>query len=368
MSFEFQKVTVIGLGLIGGSLAWRLKGSKKVNCVYGVDKDAETIKMALSAGAVHMAGKDIEKGVAGAEIVVMAVPVSVITGLVKTILPHIQEGCVITDVGSTKETIVSAMERLLPAGLKFLGGHPMSGSERSGFQAADSYLFENAVYALTPTHKTPDEAIKKIISMVEILGARPVLMDPATHDRIVATVSHLPHVLAAALVNAAAELNKEESHTLTLSAGGFRDTTRVAGSNPELWVDICLANKKRLKEAILRFQKQMDALCALLEGNKRDQLLEWLRKAQTCREQIPREQKGILPPLYELLIAVPDRPGIIGEVASALGRSGSNISDIEILRVREGEKGSIRIAFATAEERAKAEQVLSEKGIEVYRR
>lgn len=356
---------MIGLGLIGGSLAWSLSAGGKVSCVFGVDRDPQLIEEAQHAQAIHTGSTRIQDGVLEAELVVLAVPPGILTLVARDILPYLKRGSVLTDVGSTKEKVVGALEAMLPEGVEYVGGHPMSGSENSGFRAADRYLFENAVYALTPTDRTSAEAVEKVRAMVEMLGARPFILDPATHDRIMAAVSHLPHVLAAAMVNTAAALNERDARTLALSAGGFRDTTRVAGGDPRLWADICLENKERLLEAMDCFRAELDILKEALENGARENLVRWLSAARETRERIPKARKGLLPALYELIVAVPDRPGVIGEMAQAIGQEGINIADIEILRVREGEGGSIRIGFTTDCERYAAERILSGRGIEV---
>ncbi|MHB8157155.1 MAG: prephenate dehydrogenase/arogenate dehydrogenase family protein, partial [Desulfocucumaceae bacterium] len=261
----------------------------------------------------------------------------------------------------------SGSEALLPAGSFFIGGHPMAGSEIEGITGADPYLFENAFYILTPGEDTPGHCLNSLIKLVEGIGSRPILMEPVEHDLSVAAVSHLPHLVAATLVNCLFDLPGNEKISI-LAAGGFRDTTRIAAGSPDMWRDIFITNQTSILKALNSFRDRLDEFQQAIEGQNQQKIYEVLFRAKNLKSGIPAKRKGYLPALWEIVVTVPDRPGVIGEIAIILGGSGINISDIEILRVREGEGGTIRIAFASQKEQDTAALLLSNSGIPVKKR
>ncbi len=363
-----SKVAIIGMGLIGGSIGMALTYSGTVEQVTGIDQDSHALQLAMETGAVHTATQDLVAGLSQADVVFLALPVSTIINLGSTIGPLLQPGSVVTDVGSVKQVVVQHMERILPPGISYVGGHPMAGSERVGIQAADRYLLENAAYVLTPTSRTDQRALQVVSHLVQVMGARPIILDPVQHDEMVAAVSHLPHLVATALVQTAAFLDSKCPGTLTLAAGGFRDATRIAGANPVMWRDICLANRGQLLKVMQHFRATLTELEALITDGRGDELMEVFHHACQVRAQIPAKAKGLLPPLAEVVVTVPDRPGMIGHLAQVLGNGGINITDIEILRVREGEGGTIRLGFLTDQSADMAVGLLRASGVVAKRR
>ncbi|MGM0380661.1 MAG: prephenate dehydrogenase/arogenate dehydrogenase family protein [bacterium] len=360
---ESEWLHIVGLGLIGGSVA---RGLKENNYkLTGWDKDGESRKKALASGLIEEAfpPEELPSAVDG---VLLAVPVPAMVGIVREMinsggnLPRY-----ITDVGSTKNWIFEKMVEILPEGCSFIGGHPMAGSEKNGLEASDPLLFENAICVLSPGEKENNQEFKSVKKLWEDLGAHIMILDAPTHDRVVARVSHLPHLVAAALVRIAGKKLKDK--TLPLAAGGFRDTTRIAGSDPGLWRDILETNSHRILETITEFQKALAHVESLLTEKNWNGLTDWLEESRELREEIPARTKGLLGSLFELRIQAPDRPGILSEVTGILGEAEINICDIEVLRVREGEKGTIKLAFRRAEEKEEAEQLLQNKarGIEI---
>lgn len=364
----FDKVTIIGVGLIGGSMGLAMRGWSLANQVTGVDTDQANLELALELEAVHRISQNILEAVADVDLVVMATPVGLTPDLVALIAPHLQKGCIVTDVGSTKADVVTKIEQLMPPGTCFIGGHPMTGAETAGVQGADRYLFENAVYILTPSKKTDMKALTKIKSLINGLGARCIELDPQEHDIMVAAVSHLPHLVATALVNTASELDQEHHGLLMLAAGGFRDTTRIASGNPLMWKDICLTNKESILMVLDKFAATLERARALVEECDDLGLKDEFEQARELRKNIPAKIKGYLPQTFEIVVTVPDKPGIIGNLAFLLGNEGININDIEILRVREGEGGTIRLAFGSEENQARAVDTLRQNGITVKKR
>ncbi len=363
----FNRAAIIGVGLIGGSLGMSLCARNLAGEVVGSGSRVENLRLAVELGAVQRFAATPAEGVSGADLVIIATPVSATIPVLTQIMPHLSPGVVVTDVGSTKAGIVRGAESILPPGVNFIGGHPMAGSEQGGVKGADPYLFENAFYIITPTDKTPTAALEAGRKLAGGVGGKVIEMTPERHDQAVAAVSHLPHMLAAALVNTAL-LTPDSEGVLPLAAGGFRDTTRIAASSPWMWRDIFIANKTQLLAMIRRFRGEFDLLERAIEQENEEVILARLESARAVRSTLPAKTKGYLPALFEVLLNVPDQPGVIARFASFLAQEGLNVIDIEILRVREGEGGTIRLGFATGEEQEGAVQVLGEKGYTVRKR
>lgn len=364
----FDNVVIIGVGLIGGSLGMALLSRGLVGKVTGVDLDPENLSLAVESEAVSEGFPDYKTVIPDADLVVVATPVGFTLEIVKDIVPLVKPGCIITDVGSTKGKIVNEVQKLLPEGVHFIGGHPMTGSEITGAKGADKYLFENAVYVLTPFSTAEREVVSKLRALIESLGAKVVELDADEHDLMVAAVSHLPHLAATALVNTVGEIDKDHEGLLMLAAGGFRDTTRVASGHSLMWKDICISNSNNILEVLEQYISSLINIRSLIEKCDSDGLENGFKKAKKLRENIPSKMRGYLPLVHEIVVTVPDKPGVIGNLAGILGSHDINISDIEILRVREGEGGTIRLALGSEDQKEKAIRVLSEKGISVKKR
>lgn len=363
----YGRVALLGTGLIGGSLGIRLRERRLVKEVIGYDRDPDSLRLARERGAIDRAAPSLEEAVRGARLIILAVPVLSMTALVEQVRPALQMGAVISDVGSTKAEVVSRLSSLIPPETYFIGGHPMAGSEEAGISHADPAMLENAIYVLTPAGNTPPEAVDRLASLVKATGAQPLILDPVEHDRVVALVSHLPHLVAAALAGSVSRGARTEL-IRTLAAGGFRDTTRVALGNPEIWRDICISNAAAILEAMAGFEVAFKELAGLVERREARPMEKVLQKARDFRRSIPHRGRGILPELYEIAVLVPDNPGVIGELASLLGRAGINILSIEILHVRELEVGSLRLGFRESSHRQAALELLREKGYRAHRR
>lgn len=364
----FDNVVIIGVGLIGGSLGMALLSRGLAGKVTGVDLDPENLSMAVETEAVSQGVPDYKTVISDADLVVVATPVGFTLEIVKNIVPLVKPGCVITDVGSTKGKIVNEVQKLLPEGVHFIGGHPMTGSEITGVKGADRYLFENAVYVLTPANTTDREVVSKLRVMIESLGAKVVELDADEHDLMVAAVSHLPHLAATALVNTVGEIDKDHEGLLMLAAGGFRDTTRVASGHSLMWKDICISNSDNILAVLEKYIGSLLQIRQFIETCDAIGLEDGFIKARKLRENIPSKLRGYLPLIHEIVVTVPDKPGVIGNLAGILGSHDININDIEILRVREGEGGTIRLALGSEEQIERAVRVLREKGITVKKR
>ena len=354
------RVAIIGLGLIGGSLGLTLTQSPGIE-VVGCDSDPAVEEKALAIGAVHQVGGYFEAA-AEADIVFLCTPIKTIERLAREVARVCRSGCIITDVGSTKQAIMKVFRRLSENGIWGIGGHPMAGSEQQGISGADRYLFENAVYVLTPEGNTPQEVLDRLSSILRLTGAHIIVMDAGVHDRLVASVSHLPHLVAAALVS----LLQGQEEAQALAAGGFRDTTRVASGDPRLWAEILLSNRLPLVDQVDKLTKRLQELKAILEEERQADLVDFLQSSRTLRESLPAKRKGLVPSVQDLICLVPDRPGIIGVLGSYLGEKGINIADIEVLRVREGDGGTIRIGLSREDDGPAAVESLLAHGIKAW--
>ena len=287
MRLKDAQVTVVGLGLMGGSLAAALRAGGACREVRGVARRPETIAEALARGFVDRGTLDLAEGVRGADIVVLATPVRTIVELIPRLGPLLPPGCLLMDVGSTKAAIVAAMERL-PAHVQPLGGHPMCGKEVSGIGAAEAGLYRGATFVLTPLPRTRPEALALAWELVEAVGARPLVMDAHRHDRLVAAVSHLPYLLSLALVAAAEDVAEEDGMVWDLAASGFRDTSRLAASDVTMMLDILLTNREEVAGMLGRLRRELDELAHLLEAEDE-------RGLQRMMEAARERRRGLFP-------------------------------------------------------------------------
>ncbi len=360
-----KKIAIFGLGVIGGSLGLALSALDRYHIV-GIDRNEQTLQTAIESHAINEGTGDYKKGAADADLVVLAVPVTGIIDIAGRISSLAPPEAVITDVGSTKAGIVSALEELFQG--RYVGGHPMTGSEYAGIRGADQYLFENAVYALTPTARTETRALSLVERLVQEIGAIPIRLSPEEHDLIVAAVSHQPYLLAVALMNLVATMAPEHPAAMVLAAGGFRDVTRVASGDPEMWIDVFVNNRDLILQTSRRFRELLSGIEDCLDRGDLKALAGQLGRARQERGKIPRAVRGLLPSLSELVVTVPDRPGSLAGITTTLGNRGLNIVDIEILRVREGDGGTVRLAFKTGEEAEAALDALRQQGLTARRR
>lgn len=279
----FKKITIIGLGLIGGSLASALKKSNFAATVSGVDTDQDSLDYAVKEGIIDEGSQDIATSSRDTEIIVISTHVGFIREAALSAAAAAQEGAVITDTGSVKESVISEIEAALPECVHFVGGHPIAGTENSGVRYSDPGLFKERRCVLTPTESTDAEALRKVASMWEAVGARVFEMDSQTHDMLFGTVSHLPHVVAYSLMNSV--LSSDNQDTLfEFAGGGLKDYTRVASSSPEMWTDIFRANRQNLLQAISRFEESLSKIKAAIENDDESALRKELIKARDIKK------------------------------------------------------------------------------------
>jgi len=353
-------MAVYGVGLIGGSMAAACKRGHLVERVLGISR-AGTIEKALKLGVIDegFEREQAAEALARADLVVLGGPVRVIIDQLGTIGPLLKPGAIVTDVGSTKRAVVKAALEHLPDSVHFVGGHPMAGAETTGVESADPFLFQNAVYVICPPRQADRAHAEKFSALAQALGARVLITTPENHDRIAATISHLPQLVAVGMMNLAARCNEEDEDTLKLAAGGFRDITRIASSPFGMWSDILATNSDQIRE---RIDMMIGSLEAIKEEVGGTEMAGAFESAARSRALIHKDVKGFLSPLFEAIVTAPDEVGVIERLAVGLAGEQINIKDIEVLKVREGEGGTIKLGFATETERTGAIRILNSLG------
>ncbi len=286
-NFLIKKIAIIGVGLIGGSLALALKKAGQIQTVCGWDTNSDNLRLAVELGVVDDAAADIAQAVADADVVMLAVPVGNMLQVAQMVIPNMQPEAILTDAGSVKESVVTAIEPLaISSGVSFVAGHPISGTERSGAGAAFAELYCGKRCILTPTDKTDTAAVAVIEAMWQAAGSEVVYMDVVKHDRILAAISHLPHMIAYSLVNSVSSYDRYPENILEYSAGGFRDFTRIASSDPIMWRDIALNNRDSLVEMITQFEQFLTELKQDIIGGDGDRLHEFFHRSKISRDAI----------------------------------------------------------------------------------
>jgi prephenate dehydrogenase len=341
-----QRASIIGTGLIGGSIGAALRERGWI--VSGTDLDAAAAERAVELGAIDRIGIDPES-----TITIVAVPARSVPDAVRHALAETTG--VVTDVGSVKASVVAEIDDP-----RFVGGHPMAGSEQLGVEGADPRLFEGAVWVLTPTAETDSDHYATVAAVAHQLGADVVALEPERHDALVAVVSHVPHLTAAALMGLATERASEHAALLRLAAGGFRDMTRIAAGTPTIWPDICAENREAIVDVLDRLSTEIAAIRAEVVAADRPGLLERLERAQDARRNLP--SRVVQPAeVAEVRVPVPDRDGVIAEVATLASEHAINIADIEVAHSSEGDRG-VLILLVAAERAEVFRTALVERG------
>ncbi|HCE67660.1 MAG: prephenate dehydrogenase [Geobacteraceae bacterium GWC2_55_20] len=286
MPFIIKKLAVIGTGLIGGSFALALREAGAVDRIVGIDSDRSNLERALSLGLVDEIAEDACSGVSGAEVVFISVPVCSISSVLGSIAASLPQGCIVTDGGSVKAAIVRECDALIPAGCSFVGGHPIAGTENSGATAAFAALYRGKRCVLTPGATSSAQALDTVARLWKAAGAEVCNMEPGHHDRIFAEISHLPHAIAYTLVHAVGTADVEGENVLSYTAGGFRDFTRIASSDPVMWRDISLMNRDALLASIDGFTASLAELRRRIDRGDSDGLSEFFTTAKKFRDGI----------------------------------------------------------------------------------
>jgi prephenate dehydrogenase len=349
-----SRLAVVGTGLIGASVALAARRAG-VSAIRGYDPDGAALQAAAERGAVDPA-ESLEDAVGDAELAIVAAPVALLPEAVGEVL-RLSSGLV-TDVGSTKGAVVRAAD----GDARFIGGHPVCGSEARGATNARAELFEGATWFLTPVARTSPERYRVLHSFVSSLGAIPVAVDAEAHDRLVALTSHLPHALANVLVNQAGATRIEGHEPLDAAGGSLRDMTRVAGANPRIWIDIFLENAGALREALAEHRRRIEQLENALEHGDAGFLARWIAEASQNRRRMLAEAYEDPGALQRLRVHVPDRPGVLAGITQALGAERINIEDFELQHFSPDRGGVLTILVAGEEPAARAAELLEAQG------
>jgi prephenate dehydrogenase len=283
-AFQLRKLAVFGVGLIGGSFACALKQAGAVQTVCGVGRSRSNLERALELGVIDEIASDVPSAMAGADFALVAVPVAQTEAVLRQIAPHLPRDCVVTDAGSTKQDVATAAQQALGAKLRqFVPAHPIAGAELSGVEAASQALFRGKLVVLTPLDGTPADACARVESAWQACGARVMQMTPKRHDQVFAAVSHLPHALAFALVEMIAR-RPDAQELFSFAGAGFRDFTRIAGSSPEMWRDICLANREALLSDLSAYQVALATLTEYIRSGDASGIEGLFREARSARD------------------------------------------------------------------------------------
>ena len=358
-----MNITIIGLGVLGGSLGLAIKQVHPKANVTGFGRQIR-IDEALRRGAIDYGAVSIAGAVHDADIVFICTPVYTIISLLPEIAKNIKPTAIVTDVGSTKYEITSTAKKIFTKGI-FVGGHPMAGSEGKGIDFADALMFQNATYVLC-VEKKNRKKITALTALLNSIGARVLFLSAKEHDEVAAAISHLPQLIAVAMMNLAGKKNKSNPAFLQLAAGGFRDITRIASSPYEMWKDILASNSKEIRLVIKEFSAMFRQFEKDLQTHKGQQhFSQQFESSKSLRDAIPKNSKGFLHPLYEVYVSVDDEPGVLSRLTTALFKANINIKDIELLKIRDGKGGTFRISFNSKLDADNAERVLKKGKIKV---
>ncbi|WP_054957208.1 prephenate dehydrogenase [Paenibacillus dakarensis] len=359
-------IAIFGVGLIGGSLALCFKGKPGIT-VTGYAHTQQYAQEVAARGVVDQVTMSAEEAARNADFIFLCVPVGNLEEYITLLstLP-LKPGCIITDVGSTKASIAECAEKLILRDACFIGGHPMAGSERSGVAAASYLLFENAYYVLTPAQGVPEAKVEALANMLSHTRAHIVTVEPHLHDQIVGAISHLPHIIAVALVNQICGYNDDNPLYQTLAAGGFRDITRIASSDPIVWRDILLNNRKVMIPLLEDWNNHIMQFMDMLQKEDGFAIEQAFRQAGEFRNELPERRKGMIVQQYNLYLDVPDHPGIIGGIATELGQRGINLSNIQIIESREDVPGLMKLSFRNEHDLELAKELLQSIGYSVF--
>jgi prephenate dehydrogenase len=363
-----MKVAVVGVGLIGGSIGMAARGRARAH-VCGYDARVDVVEDAIALGAIDVGAPDIASAVSGADVVFVATPVGSLAATVSEVLRCAGERCVVSDVGSTKRVVAAAA-----GDQRFVGGHPLAGAEGAGLGQARADMFVGATWYLTPHKGTSGVLYERLHRLLVALGAQPAAIEVDAHDRLMACVSHLPHVLANVLVAQAAGLIDADSADASagaLFAGGapgpsFRDATRVAGANSAVWTDIYLANSEQVLAGIDDAIAELGRVRELLAAADAHRIGAWNDRARVYRERVTTTGAAS-GGAHELRAAVPNRPGVIAEIALALGGAGVNIIDMALSPSTDNSQGVIALWVRGDEQAAQAERLIASLGFAVVR-
>lgn len=361
-----KQIGFIGFGLIGGSIAQKMKMNQPDISILATARHQETISTAYEMGLIDNKELLPLEAFSDCDYLFLCAPVQKNIEYLTKLKDIVSPGCIITDVGSTKGEI---HEAVISLGMEesFIGGHPMTGSEKTGIKSASPYLLENAYYLITPTSKTTEQQLQAYVSMILSLGSIPLVIDWDAHDFACGSISHLPHMVAYSLVNLIKNLDDKQETMKTIAAGGFRDITRIASSSPEMWTHISLSNQKQLLRLMDLYIEELEKLRNDIKELQAQSLKDYFQSAKDYRDSfaLPSKNHALI---FELYLDLVDEAGGIATIATILAGKGVNIKNIGIIHNREFEEGVLRIEFYDQNALDLAAVLLKEKNYHIYHR
>src|SRR5690625_6447508 len=356
-----QKVLIAGLGLIGGSLAKAIKSSNDY-IVYGFDVHAETLQTAVNKNVVDQSFTNFKEAAANVDIIVLATPISETISLLQQLdtMPFDKE-VIVTDVSSVKGSVLDAANQLTNEHIVFIGGHPMAGSHKSGIHAAKAHLFENAIYILTPTSSCANAKLDTLKKVLQHTNANFLILKSNENDEMTSVVSHFPHLISSSLVHQAKKWEKVHEYLPELVAGGFRDITRIASSNPKMWQDIFTHNGDKMSHLLQDWINEMVTLKEYLDKDNQKDMIDYLEQAKSYRDGLgEKTTRGALPSFYDVYVDIKDQPGAIASVVQLLATSEISLRNISILEIRDSVSGALRLSVTSHDDQLNALSLLHE--------
>ena len=359
-------VGFIGLGLIGGSIAKALKKSDSEIYTIAYSRSRQPLEAAVCDGVINEIADNIDDTFKKCDIVFLCTPVEYNSDYLMKLSTCVKPECIITDVGSVKGYIHKTVSEL---GLEsnFIGGHPMAGSEKTGYMAASDILLENAYYAITPTAATTNKALEFYIDLVKKTGAIPIITEPETHDYAVAGISHVPHLIASSLVNMVRQNDTNEHLMKTLAAGGFKDITRIASSSADVWSQICHANKEQISLVLQKYIDLLTEVKEYVDADNKAEIYDMFSESKEYRDSISIKTKGPISNNYVMFCDIEDKEGALSKITLLLSDNHIKIKNIEIIHNREYKQGALLIAFYDDHCYNRAFSLLSENGYFIHK-
>lgn len=361
-----RKILVAGLGLIGGSLAKAMKQTPE-NYILGYDLNEESLEIAKSEHIIDEAYTNLEEAAKSAHIIFLAAPISETIKLIRRI-DHVDfdHDVIVSDVSSVKGSILQVANDLSNERITFIGGHPMAGSHKTGIYAAKEHLFENAIYVLTPTNGCSIDKIEELKDALKATKSNFITLKPDEHDEMTSVISHFPHLVASSLVHQARKWEQIHNYLPELAAGGFRDITRIASSNPKMWQDIFAHNGSKMSRLLQDWINEMVTLKEFLDKDSKDEMITYLDEAKKYRDGLgEKKTRGALPSFYDIYVDIKDHPGAIASVVQLLASENISLRNIRILEIRDSVNGALRLSVTSQSDQEKAYHLLKNNNYDV---
>ncbi len=364
---RFLTFGFVGIGLIGGSVAKALRKEYPGCKIIVYNRSAESRVMALKDGTANVAVGSVDETFHECDYIFLCTPVERNVEYLKTLKEIVKEDCIITDVGSVKGNIHEAV-KALGIEQQFIGGHPMAGSEKTSYEHSSEHLLENAYYAVTPGDGVPEERVQEFIEIITGIGAIPIHLSYQEHDRVVAAISHLPHIIASCLVNLVKHNDSPQEYMKTIAAGGFKDITRIASSSPEMWEQICMTNTENIVDMIQLYVDDLLSVKSELEKKNGKAIYDMISESRDYRDNLDDHSNSIIQKSYNVYCDIIDESGAIATIATILATNGVSIKNIGIIHNREFEEGVLKIAFYDELSADKAVEQLERHRYKVFKR